>query len=119
MGSGQIPEILYRIPEVENEESVQIQFVGKDFASAVTAVCSFCLPFSETFKIFFFCRMGLLLSFTSLIGRGINLNTLNNLMMLRDSFLLHDPLLISFRFMYRGLFLKRVNPIILIWTVLS
>ncbi len=38
VGSGQIPEILYRTPEVEQEEDVQLQLLGKDFASTVSAV---------------------------------------------------------------------------------
>ena len=39
VGSGQIPEILYRIPELEKDEGVQIQLLGKDFSSSVSSVC--------------------------------------------------------------------------------
>ena len=39
VGSGQIPQILYRIPEPEKDEGVQIQLLGKAFSSSVSAVC--------------------------------------------------------------------------------
>ena len=42
VGSGQIPEILYRIPEVEKDEGVQLQLLGKDFSSTVSAVSRGC-----------------------------------------------------------------------------
>lgn len=39
VASGQIPEILYRIPEVEKETGVPIQLLDKSFSSTVSAVC--------------------------------------------------------------------------------
>ncbi len=38
VGSGQIPEILYRIPEVEKETGCQIQLLDKSFSTTVSAV---------------------------------------------------------------------------------
>lgn len=38
VGSGQIPEILYRIPEVEKETGFQIQLLDKSFSTTVSAV---------------------------------------------------------------------------------
>jgi hypothetical protein len=40
VASGQIPEILYRIPEVEKETGVPIQLLDKSFSSTVSAVCT-------------------------------------------------------------------------------
>ena len=39
VASGQIPEILYRIPEVEKETGVPVQLLDKSFSSTVSAVC--------------------------------------------------------------------------------
>ena len=39
VGSGQIPEILYRIPEMEKETGFQIQLLDKSFSTTVSAVC--------------------------------------------------------------------------------
>lgn len=38
VGSGQIPEILYKIPEVEKETGLQIQLLDKSFSTTVSAV---------------------------------------------------------------------------------
>ena len=38
IGSGQIPEILYRLPEIEKENGVQIQLLEKEFSSTVSPV---------------------------------------------------------------------------------
>ena len=38
VGSGQIPEILYRIPEIEKETGVPIQLLDKQFSSSVSPV---------------------------------------------------------------------------------
>lgn len=38
VGSGQIPEILYRIPEIEKETGVPIQLLDKAFSSTVSPV---------------------------------------------------------------------------------
>ena len=38
VGSGQIPEILYRIPEIEKETGVPIQLLDKEFSSTVSPV---------------------------------------------------------------------------------
>ena len=38
VGSGQIPELLYKIPEFEQESGGSVQVVGKEFASTVTPV---------------------------------------------------------------------------------
>ena len=38
VASGQIPEILYRIPEVEKETGVPIQLLDKSFSSTVSSV---------------------------------------------------------------------------------
>ena len=45
VGSGQIPEILYRIPEVEKETGLQIELLDKSFSSTVSAVsvCGVCV----------------------------------------------------------------------------
>ena len=45
VGSGQIPEILYRIPEIEKEAGVPIQLLDKAFSSTVSPV-SCCCNFS-------------------------------------------------------------------------
>ena len=39
VGSGQIPELLYKIPEVEQEDGVQIQLLDRDFSCTVSPVC--------------------------------------------------------------------------------
>lgn len=41
VGSGQIPEILYRIPEVEKDAGLQIQLLDKSFSTTVSAVSGF------------------------------------------------------------------------------
>ena len=38
IASGQIPEILYRIPEIEKETGVPIQLLDKSFSSTVSSV---------------------------------------------------------------------------------
>ena len=38
VGSGQIPEILYRLPEVDKEPALQIQLLDKSFSTTVSAV---------------------------------------------------------------------------------
>lgn len=38
VGSGQIPEILYRIPEIEKETGVPILLLDKTFSSSVSPV---------------------------------------------------------------------------------
>ncbi len=42
VGSGQIPEILYRIPEMEKESGLQVQLLDKSFSTTVSAVCDTC-----------------------------------------------------------------------------
>ena len=42
VGSGQIPEILYRIPEMEKESGLQFQLLDKSFSTTVSAVCDTC-----------------------------------------------------------------------------
>ena len=63
VGSGQIPELLYKIPEVEQEDGVQIQLLDRDFSCTVSPVCwlvvclfvCFCLQFGlQGFLVFFF-----------------------------------------------------------------
>lgn len=39
VGSGQIPELLYKIPEIEQEDGVQIQLLDRDFSCTVSPVC--------------------------------------------------------------------------------
>lgn len=38
VGSGQIPEILYRIPEMEKETVFQVQLLDRSFSTTVSAV---------------------------------------------------------------------------------
>ena len=38
VGSGQIPELLYRLPELESEEGEELQLLGQEFSSTVSPV---------------------------------------------------------------------------------
>ena len=38
VGSGQIPELLYRLPELESEEGEELQLLGREFSSTVSPV---------------------------------------------------------------------------------
>ena len=38
MGSGQIPELLYRLPELESEEGEELRLLGREFSSTVSPV---------------------------------------------------------------------------------
>lgn len=41
VGSGQIPELLYRVPEFEQESGVSIQLLDKEFSLSVAPVSLF------------------------------------------------------------------------------
>ena len=38
VGSGQIPEFLYRLPDLESEEGEELQLLGREFSSTVSPV---------------------------------------------------------------------------------
>ena len=40
VGSGQIPEFLFRLPDLESEEGQELQLLGREFSSTVSPVSS-------------------------------------------------------------------------------
>lgn len=53
VGSGQIPEILYRIPEVEKDTGFQIQLLDKSFSTTVSAVSNkfYCMTVNYCYDV--------------------------------------------------------------------
>ena len=45
VGSGQIPEFLYRLPELESEEGEELQLLGREFSSTVSPVRILCTAY--------------------------------------------------------------------------